>query len=172
MDSAALKKWSLWGALLLLTLILVWQAPAPDRTEVVEASRHHTEIDERRLANTRGDTTGAEIKLNPRKKGGETVDLFSVPITSAPKQVARPVVIKPVAPQAPKTVALPFNYIGMFESDQTTTLFLMEGSRLHLVQEGETINDEFRLQRIDRSANELEWLLLPLNETRKMSMDR
>lgn len=171
MDNAALKKWFLLGGLLLLTLILVWQAPEPDQADVIEATKPAVGVSSRRSVPALSDIDEDEIRLMPRHQLEHTVDLFAVPEETKSKPVIRPV-RKPVVEQPDKRIELPFDYIGKFHSDQKTTFFLMEGSRLYLVHEGDTINDLFRLQHIDTAANELVWLYLPSQETRKMSMDR
>lgn len=171
MNNAALKKWAVLVSLLLVTLILVWQAPEPEQAEPVSAVKPVNPQPARSVVPTT-DPDAERLTLKPRQKGGETVDLFAVPETPKPKPAARPVVNKPVETRAEKRVELPFDYIGMLRSGQTMTLFLMEGSRLYLVHEGDTVNGDFRLQRIDVANNELVWLYLPSNETRKMSMDQ
>ncbi len=170
MDSAVLKKWVVLASLLGLTLVLVWQAPAPDQADIVEASKSVEQVARSQPAATIASQDKSEIRLNPRQPGGETVDLFAAPVTRQP--VTTPVINRPVEVKPEKTVELPFRYVGMFQSAQKTTFFVMDGPRLYLVQEGDTVNQDFRLQRIDYSNKELIWTYLPLNETRKMSMEQ
>lgn len=172
MNSPALKKWMVLLALLLVTLILVWQAPEPEQADIVDPVQpgsRDREMPARSSVST--PTDAMPLSLKPRQAGGQVVDLFAVP--SSPKPVKPAVIRRPVKVQEPqKRVELPFSYVGRLRSAQKSTLFLMEGNTLYLVQEGDTVNQDFRLQRIDDSNKELVWLYLPLNETRKMSMDR
>lgn len=171
MNNPALKKWIVLMGLLLLTLILVWQAPEPeqaDRVEVTKPVERQTAPSE--LVSS-GTTDNRALTLKPRQSIGETVDLFAVP--ARPEPQVMPVVNKPVEEISEKTLEFPFHYLGMLKSQQRTTLFVIEkNSTLQLVHEGDTVSQDFRLQRVDSANNELVWLYLPLNETRKMSMDQ
>lgn len=170
MNNTALKKWIVLLSLLLVTFILVWQAPEPEQTDVVEATKpvERQAVSRQSAWSAMSDIN--KLSLKPRQSAGQTVDLFAVPVK--PKPIVKPVIKKPVEVKPEKRVELPFYYLGMLESEQSTTLFMMENTTLYLVQEGDTVNQDFRLQHIDSANNELVWLYLPSNETRKMSMDR
>lgn len=172
MNNSTLKKWIFLTGLLLLTLLLVWQAPEPEQTEVVQATQPPARSQPARAATSViPGMADEELKLKPRQPNGQVVNLFAVPVK--PKPVKPAVIQKPVKVQPPpKRVELPFRYVGRLQSTQKQTLFLMEGNQLYLVQEGDTVNQAFRLQRIDDTNKELVWLYLPSKETRKMSMDQ
>lgn len=169
MNNTALKKWGALLGLLLLTLILVWQAPEPEPVDLVKV-RQASERDSVTRLSLQPQPSAASLTLRPRQHGGETVDLFAAPIK--PPVASVPVIRQPVISPPQPSVTLPFRYVGMLQSGRETSLFVMAGPSLYLVQEGDTVNQDFRLQQIDRAKQELVWLYLPLNETRKMSMEQ
>lgn len=170
MNNATLKKWVVLVSLLMLTLTLVWKAPEPDQAELAEVAKPDHRLPASRQPASLEVADIKTLTLKPRQSAGETVDLFAVP--ARPKPVVKPIIKKPVEVEPEIRVELPFYYLGILRSEQSTTLFVMENNTLYLVQEGDTVKQDFRLQRIDSANNELVWLYLPLNETRKMSMDR
>ncbi len=172
MSKGNIKTWFVLLALLALTLILVWQAPELEQTDIVEASKVTAERDQDPNTVIVAEPTPAAsvLALNPRQYGKDTVDLFSSP--TKPKLAPAPEVKKPIEITPQQRVEVPFRYVGMFRSGPATTLFVMEGPKLFLVQEGDVVSQHFRLQRIDIVKNQLVWLHLPSNETHKMSMDQ
>ncbi len=62
---------------------------------------------------------------------------------------------------APKAPPLPFRYLGRLLDGPRTVVFLGQGPRTHLVQEGDLIAD-YRAERVDPRGMTL--LYLPLNE--------
>lgn len=170
MSKGSIKTWLVLLALLALTLILVWQAPELEQTDIVEASKVTAEQEPTTVMITEPTPAPTLLALNPRQYGKDTVDLFSSP--AKPKLTPAPVVKRPIEITPQQRVELPFRYVGMFRSGPATTLFVMEGPKLFLVQEGDVVSQHFRLQRIDIVKNQLVWLHLPSNETHKMSMDQ
>lgn len=170
MNNQGLVKWIVLSALLIVTFILVWQAPELEETEVVEPVdlTNQRSVPKRTAAPIQRSTV--DIELKARDFNQQTVDLFAVP--SRPKPV-RPKITQPI-PKAPtvKRVELPFRYVGKLEEPQKVIYFLMEGTSLYLAQPGDVINEQFRLQKVDTDSNEIEWLHLPTNETRKMSTEQ
>jgi|GEM_PF-4610140 len=170
MSKGNIKTWLVLLALLALTLVLVWQAPELEQTDVVEASKVIAEQEPVVVAVVEPTPKESEWALSPRQFEPDTVDLFSSP--PKPKLTPAPAVKKPIEITPQQRVELPFRYVGMFRSGPATTLFVMEGQKLFLVQEGDVVSQHFRLKRIDIVKNELVWLHLPSNETHKMSMDQ
>lgn len=172
MNNESLKKWMVLGALLLVTLVLVWNAPEPEPTEVVDASRSDRTSPQslKQTASLQQREMAKELALKPRQSGVAKVDLFSTP-----KKPVRP---KPVISKQPviqpieKSWELPFRYVGRLEKGQQSTFFLMEGTALYLVQQGDVISEQYRLQRIDDENLLLVWQHLPSNETRNMSIEK
>lgn len=100
-------------------------------------------------------TGGADVlnldKLRSRDDGANSVDPF------APKSWRRPVAASTPAAQAPVAMApppppsappLPFAYMGKLMSEETRTVYLTQGERNLVVQEGETITPDYRMERI------------------------
>jgi hypothetical protein len=170
MSKGNIKTWLVLLALLALTLVLVWQAPELEQTDIVEASKVTAEQEATTVILTEPVSADSLLVLNPRQYEQNTVDLFSSP--AKPQLTPAPVVKRPIEITPQQRVELPFRYVGMFRSGTATTLFVMEGPKLFLVQEGDVVSQHFRLQRIDIVKNQLVWLHLPSNETHKMSMDQ
>lgn len=170
MSKGNIKTWFVLLALLALTLVLVWQAPELEQTDVVKASKVTVEQAPTTVTLAEAMPSASPVLLTPRQYGQDTVDLFSSPVK--PKLAPAPAVKKPIEITPQQRVELPFRYVGMFRSGPATTLFVMEGPKLFLVQEGDVVSQHFRLQRIDIVKNELVWRHLPSNETHKMSMDQ
>lgn len=166
MNNTSLKKWIVLVALLLVTLVLVWNAPDPEQTPVVEAVKSPTSP---RSIVIEQPASMSELALKPRQQGGDIVDLFATPkkvLPPAPKKIAP----LPVAPK-PRW-ELPFNYVGKLQENGRTRFFLMEGSALYLVEPGDVINEQYRLKQVDDANNLLVWQHLPSNETRNMSTEQ
>jgi hypothetical protein len=168
MNNPPIKKWTILLALLAVTLILVWQAPEPEPIGSVVEPKHSEAVRQRSAPIEPNRRVRDDIEIRQRVAITDSVDVFDSPKVFQPA----PSTAKPVARSPLTQVQVPFRYIGMLEEKQQTTYFLMEGPVLYLVKEGDTVRDEFRLQSVDRDNKELIWLYLPLNETRKMSMEK
>ncbi len=167
MNNVTIKKWILLLALLAITLVLVWQAPQPQQDIAVVSAKQDRAVLARSDSLGQAQSTDEDIVLKQRQIVTEKVDLFNTPPTPKPVTVvAKPVQITPVQQQ----VIIPFHYMGMLEQQHQITLFLLEGSELHLVKQGDTLNQQFQLQSIDLENGQLVWLYLPQNEIRKMSI--
>jgi hypothetical protein len=81
----------------------------------------------------------------------------------APAPQAPAAVEPPPPPEAP---ALPFTFMGQFESPgEKTVYYLVEGDRLHAVTLGETINGTHRIEAIDGSRMDILYLPLSIVQT-------
>jgi len=169
MNNVTLKKWIWLSVLLVITLILVWQAPQPQQTvPVVSATRDRAEPVSSSLSENE-QLTEQDIVLKQRQMATEKVDLFNTPVIKKPEIViAKPEKKKNIQQQ----VKIPFIYMGMLDKKDNITLFLLEDKVLHLVKEGDILNQQFQLQSIDLANEQLVWLYLPTNETRKMSIKK
>jgi len=77
-----------------------------------------------------------------------------------PASPAPPVAEEP--PPPPVAPALPFTFMGQFESPgEKTVYYLVEGDKLHTVTEGETINGTHRIEAV--KGNRMDILYLPLS---------
>jgi hypothetical protein len=65
--------------------------------------------------------------------------------------------------QAPVTPPLPFTFAGRYTEGNKITIFLMEGSLMHRVQQGEIVNKNYRVEKIDQASISLTYL--PLGTT-------
>lgn len=170
MNNGTIKKWLILLALLLVTLVLVWQAPKPEQeTPVVSATRNTKDLVSSTSLLPAQSVIADDIELKQRQIATEKVDLFDRP------KIKQPVIAMPipaVKPMPVSQVPIPFRYIGMLQEHQRITLFLLEGNRLYLANEGDTFNDHFQLQSIDVAHKQLVWLYLPTNEIRKMSIEK
>lgn len=172
MNNASLKKWIVLASLLLLTLVLVWNAPEPEQTSVVEAVKSSTPVSSSRSNVIQLTTSPSGLELKPRQTGGDIVDLFAVPKRAVPTVAKKPVKPRPVVTQPEKRWELPFRYVGKLQNKGHTTFFMMEGSALYLVGLGDVINEQYRLKQVDDAKNLLVWQHLPSNETRNMSIEQ
>ncbi len=172
MNNSTIKKWVILLTLLLVTLLLVWQAPQVEQeTQEVLDMRITSDLARSTMqAPTPSVFEDDQLKLKKRQLVTEKVNLFDSPkIKQAEIAMPRPIVKPmPVVTQ----VKIPFRYIGMLQEHQQTTLFLLEGNRLYLAKEGDTFNDNFQLQSIALEDKQLVWLYLPSNETLIMSIEK
>jgi hypothetical protein len=77
-----------------------------------------------------------------------------------PPPPAPPAAVEP--PPPPAAPALPFTFMGQFESPgEKTVYYLVEGDKLHTVTEGETINGTHRVEAV--KDNRMDILYLPLS---------
>jgi len=77
-----------------------------------------------------------------------------------PPPPAPPAAVEP--PPPPAAPALPFTFMGQFESPgERTVYYLVEGDKLHSVTEGETINGTHRIEAV--KDNRMDILYLPLS---------
>ncbi|MFS2214997.1 hypothetical protein ACCD08_10840 [Telluria sp. Tellsp104] len=72
-------------------------------------------------------------------------------------EAAAPVVVAPPPPVAPP---LPFVYVGRYVEGARQIVMLMKGEQLLLVQQGDTIDNLYRLERV--AADRIELTYLPL----------
>lgn len=73
----------------------------------------------------------------------------------------------PVVPQTPSAPPLPFTFGGRYIDGTHTTIFLVEGNQMHRVQQGETINGTYRVEKIEQSSITL--IYLPLGTPQILS---
>ena len=171
MNNATIKKWMILLALLLVTLVLVWQAPQLEPETQVVSATHNTSDSVRSASQSPAPSVivNDDIELKQRQIVTEKIDLFDRPKI---KQAVIAMPVPVVKPMPVTQVPIPFRYIGMLQEHQQITLFLLEGNRLYLANEGDTFNEHFQLQSIDIAHKQLVWLYLPSNEIRKMSIEK
>lgn len=93
-------------------------------------------------------------KLRSRDDGANSVDPFAPKSWRRPAATSTPAVPPPLAMAPPPAAAppsappLPFAYMGKLMSEETRTVYLTQGERNLVVQEGETIAPDYRMERI------------------------
>ncbi len=143
------------GVALAVTLLLVWQAPAPDRP--AEPVQPHG-------AEGAGADLAPQLELLGRHPAAEAyVDLFAVR-EARPDRTAQP----PLAEAPPAPPPLRFSFVGRMVEEGRTKLFLQDGQTLHVVQEGDMLGRDYRLLRLE--GGRIELLYLPLNMTQTMNV--
>lgn len=91
---------------------------------------------------------------------GPTVWYVPPPPPPPPAQVAQ---VQEKAPPPPKPTAppLPFQYFGRYQDSTAQVVMLVKGDQIYTVSEGETIEGNYRVERVDAGVIELRYL--PLN---------
>jgi len=95
-------------------------------------------------------------RLQRKKSASPVTDLFALPLPPRPPAAApAPVapIPRPVAQPKPALPPLPFRYLGRMTEDRRTLLIVAVGERAYSALPGETIDDNYRLERLkDKSA--------------------
>jgi hypothetical protein len=73
-----------------------------------------------------------------------------------------PTAVKPVAVAPP----LPFTFAGRYTDGDKITVYLMEGGQMHRVRQGETVNGNYRLDKIEQAS--ISFTYLPLGTTQSL----
>lgn len=169
MSKTEIKKWTVLLALLALTVLLVVKAPEPDE-KIVKPTKVNSSNNNVNSAKPIV-VQNQEIQLLAHRSVDEdTTNLFESP--EKPVVVFKPKIIAPVIkPKQVKVVRIPYKYMGMMEKQSGTTVFLMSGTELHLAQQGDILEEEFKLAKIDMVNQTLEWTHLPTKQTKKMSIE-
>lgn len=118
-----------------------------------------------------GEGTAVSASLLPleRLQRGSTpqpaVELFGArswrvePPPPPPSAPPVPVAVKPTAPP------LPFVFMGRMMQDERHMVFLVQGDRIHVVAEGDVIDDAYRLEKIEPGRMTLRYLPLGMAQT-------
>lgn len=156
MALATFNNRKLWlGSLLLLTVLAaMW--PVQDREPIsskardgTAASRHHDRAVMVSMAFA--PLAGATAANQPAAIG----DLFPQQTWALPPP--------PVAQQSSAAPPLPFTYGGRYTEGNNITIFLIEGNQMHRVQQGDTIKETYRVEKIEPASISL--IYLPLGTT-------
>lgn len=149
---AALTRGRAWLWILLVASVLaaLWpQTEHPDNTVLAAKPRADTPAATARPAlRTREVPSLDFLPWRARLQTAESRrahDLFSAH-SWQPKVSLAP---ETMAPPAPK---LPFTYGGSYQDGQSRMVYLMDGSKLHTVRTGDTVNATFRVDAIDAAA--------------------
>jgi hypothetical protein len=115
-------------------------------------------------------TAPEPLRIDLLNRAGQAVpqrDAFTprgwrAPAPPPPPQV--PAAVEP--PPPPEAPALPFTFMGQFESPgEKTVYYLVEGDKLHAVTQGETINGTYRVEAVDGSRMDILYLPLAIVQT-------
>lgn len=156
MTLATFNNRKLWlGSLLLLTaLAALWPVPDHELTSskarTGKSAGHHQ--DPAAMVNVAfAPLTGATATSQPAEIG----NLF-------PQQTWLPSP-SPIIQQAPSTPPLPFTFGGRYTDGSRVIIYLMEGNQMHKIQQGETIKEIYRVEKIEQASILLTYL--PLGTT-------
>jgi hypothetical protein len=101
-------------------------------------------------------------KLARPRRGAKIGDLFA-PRLAAPLPVVAPSAIvnpEPVAPPAPTAPPLPFKYLGKLVDKGKLVVFLMRNDEPHSVEQGQTIDNTYKVDEVTESV--VTFIYLPL----------
>lgn len=163
--SDILKRWLIIGGLLMITLWLVLTVPEVstiDTVRVTKQLRTDKEVEK----------TENELTLQPRFVAeGITFDVFGTQNKRVSNQIKPLVKVrqnpKMVIQQAPR---MPFKYIGQLAENGTTKIFLMKGDALYIVKEGDNIELDYKLEKVEEE--QLSILYMPLDITQTINIGR
>ena len=152
----SLGKGLLWAALLLTIVAALWPLPESDSPEGALTRPENG----RKRADAPNELVSPKIQA--LTKSGqvqqlEIKDLFprqdwAAPAPSVPAE-------SPVAP------TLPFTFGGRYTEGGNTFVFLNEGTKMHMVREGDAIGSAYRIEKITPAAITLIYLPLGSQQT-------
>ena len=145
----------LWIVLLLTVVAALWPVAENDSVEGV--------ADRPSIRQNRGASVepSPAQRLGALRPQGETreqkiIDLFPSQSWTAPAVTA--------APEKPAAPALPFVYGGRYTEGSNVFVFLSEGTKMHTVRLGDTVNSTYRIENIAPDAVTLTYLPLGLQQ--------
>ena len=99
--------------------------------------------------------TDIDLARLQRKPGdGTIVDLFAPPVVTLPPGSATD------TPPAPTAPPLPFNYLGKTVDGDKLTVFVARGEEHYTVAPGQTIDNEYRVEKVTAAAVTFKYLPL------------
>ena len=151
------KRGLLWIGLLMLTTIAAL-LPLPE-SDIADSADRRTVMHNRNIAPDAppARSLGALAYVPPTSKEA-IVDLF-------PAHSWAPPVRQSIANQEKASApALPFSYGGRYTDRDNIYIFLNEGTSVHTVRQGETVNGVYRVEKIDHAAITLTYLPLGIEQ--------
>jgi len=178
MDKAEIKRKSIIGGALLLTLIAVVLVD-DEETEIVVDAVQTTQPTRASSGNTRVETETANYLavdlLGQRQFKSEAGNLFKstswVPSRPQPTMqqqqaaLARQAARAAAPPPAPTPPPLQFKYIGKAIAENETWVFLSESGENYVIKLGGHIEDRYRIDAVDDDAVQLTYLPLGAKQT-------
>jgi hypothetical protein len=76
----------------------------------------------------------------------------------------------PPPPPKPQAPTLPFRFVGAVEEGGERSVFLLEGTQVHMVRAGDLLGSQYRVERI--TASSVEFTYLPLKERQILATTR
>lgn len=148
-------------ALVLLASIAIGRedpAPAPDRTPQLAVTD--------RSVPSANDAIPLEIDRLQRTQGNAPVtDVFALPAPPSPPPTTIVAISKPARPPAPSAPPLPFRYLGRMTEDRQTLLIVAKGEAAYSALPGETLDERYRLLRMDDTSATFVYLPLGIKQT-------
>lgn len=171
MVNETIKRWSILGGLLAVTLWLVWFIPETDNdSDVVEVNATRSAKQPKNLGEGTSEHEVDDLFALKQRipTNGKPIDIFGTHIKQVKKTV-QPAIkamikVEPVAPR------LPFSYIGKLVENDVTKVFLLEGQALHIVSQGDKVGKDYKLKHVDEQQISL--LYLPLNTIQNMNIGK
>jgi len=182
MDKAEIKRKSIIGGVLLLTLIAVVLVD-DDEAEIVIDAVQTTQPTRASLGNTRVETETTNYLavdlLGQRQFNAEAGNLFKstswVPARPQPTMQQQQAALAQQAaraaapPPAPTAPPLQFKYIGKAISENKTWVFLSEAGENYVTKLGGHIEDRYRIDAVDDETVKLTYL--PLNAKQTLNIN-
>ena len=82
----------------------------------------------------------------------------------------QPPPLPPPPPSKPQAPTLPFRFVGALEEGGERSVFLLEGTQVHLVRAGDQLGSQYRVEKITPSS--IEFTYLPLHERQILATAR
>ena len=150
------------GTALAITLVAAWFAPDVEVNPLVVAPSKPVT----RAASTASDSLRQNIPEVLEIKQRPTVDAvaytFAPATWQSPKPQPRPKKVEAPPPPAPVAPPLPFRFMGRYEADGSTAVFLLHKDQTLVVREGDAVAEDYRLLSI--SGTQISFMYLPLEQ--------
>ncbi len=162
---------ALLGLSLLVTALLAWFAP--DEAELVSPSKNQRNVSMAPIgtpkATARSANASLDLPIDRDELSNKTSSkLFGIhswtKVVVPPKKLPAPVVV-PVAPPPPSAPAMPYVYLGRYTEGDTKLIILSRGNRVITAKEGDILDKQYLIERIDASTAQLKYLPLGIPQT-------
>lgn len=161
-----------------LTGALIWFAPGKDDLGVSEPVKGGNALKLRPASAAssplEGAAKGLELGATPERGSlnkKDAAELFAkstwVIVPPPPKPVPPPPPVEPPPPPPPTAPPLPYAFMGKFEQGDTLVVILTRGNRVLTASAGETLENVYRIERIE--ASKVTFTYLPLGTLQSLS---
>ena len=105
--------------------------------------------------------------LDATRAGRRSEQMFAAQSWAPPAPV-KAITAAPTTPPVPQAPPLPFSYVGKQSRGGPVEVFLAQGDKTHVVQEGSLIDGAYRVDAIGPTGVRLTYL--PLNQTQQLAI--